>query len=34
MQAVTQPVSQGMGTLFGYIPQLIGTIDPRSGRRR
>jgi len=26
MQAVTQSLSQGLGTLFSYIPQLIGAI--------
>jgi hypothetical protein len=34
MQAKTRSISPGLGTLFGYIPQLIGAIDPRSGRRR
>jgi Conserved TM helix len=26
MQAVTQSLSQGLRTPFGYIPQLIGAI--------
>jgi len=26
MQSLTQSPSQGLGTLLGYIPQLIGAI--------